>query len=160
MLFLWATRKGICMKISLILTIGALVSTANASEALRLVCSGKTVAGSKVEFMLSQDAPGVKSATLYARTQRSGIGVVPPYIPRWVAIEGCVSARLAGLKNGELVSRLDRDLYLECDADGDYGWMSLNKVSSGLYKGFIQSEDGIPALGLKGAEKVEVRCSL
>lgn len=74
-------------------------------------------------------------------------------------LDGCQEALFAGQVNQQLTKKYTGDLYVECDGDGDAGFMELKRTGSGKYKGRFVAPNGNKALNLNDEEEISLTCS-
>jgi hypothetical protein len=79
--------------------------------------------------------------------------------PAPTALEGCQGALMAGSRNGVLNKNYSGDLYVECDADGDAGYMELEKTGRTTYKAKFMAPNGNLALSLSDEEELLLTCN-
>lgn len=96
----------------------------------------------------------VKKSTVFPIANPIDMGQPTPKM-----LEGCQNALLAGEKNGQLNKNYTGNLYVECDGDGDAGFMNLKKTGSNRYTGRFVAPNGKSALGLADEEEVTLTCT-
>ena len=73
-------------------------------------------------------------------------------------LAGCQGAILAGVQGNVMSTDLSGDLYLECDGDGDAGFMNLKAQGNGNYKALFMAPNGNSVMDLEDEEEVTLMC--
>lgn len=123
----------------------------------QILCDGVTESKKRVLLKIKatgkKDYQGFQTATL-ERVVQSRYSHVDQ------VVEGCEEALIAGERNGQLITSLKGDLYIECDGDGDAGYMNLKKVSGAKYVGTVHAPNGKHELDMGDEEEMSVTCQI
>ncbi|WP_413288472.1 hypothetical protein [Bdellovibrio sp. HCB337] len=145
------------MKKTLIILVVSLSSLS--AQAAFLTCFGTNEAKNEIvltiENAFQTTRQEFKSVDIYAQVYPfagAEVYLIPQEVP------GCQGALLAGSKGQVLQPTYSGDLYIECDGDGDAGYMTLKKKKNGQYAAVFHGPNGKPALNLNDEEEVKMVC--